>query len=246
MVPRVYVADTAHFPYGKKTEQELLGILEHLVESIIRLYSPRILVLACNTASVVGLEYLREKFPSLPMVGTVPAVKPATLGSKTRSIGILATTRTLEDPYIFHLLEEFGPDCRLFPMAIDELVKIVEEGQFLYPGGLRAIENVSEEARKLFLETQVDQAVLGCTHFLHVESELQSIFGPSVQLVDSREGVAKRVETLLAKSGSSTISGHTDGETSVLVLTGAGPMSPVYQKYIDEGLLTPKEWKESP
>jgi len=239
----VYVADTANFPYGTKNEQDLIIILENLVEKLLEYYSPSILVLACNTASVVGLEHLRKKFPSLPMVGTVPAVKPAALGSKTRSIGILATTRTLEDPYILELKEKFGPDCRLFPMALDKLVKVVEEGQFLCPEGKRIIEDVSEEARKLFLEAQVDQAVLGCTHFLHVQTELQAIFGPSVQLVDSLEGVAKRVESLLENLPTPEYPTEPFGKSSTLVLTGSGPLSLVYKKYVDEGLLTPEVWK---
>jgi glutamate racemase len=98
-----YLADRLHFPYGTRNQKDLVLILTTLVEKLVKTVDPKIIVLACNTATVSALAELRQCFPGLPFVGTVPAVKPAMLASKTGTIGVLGTERTIEDPYIRRL-----------------------------------------------------------------------------------------------------------------------------------------------
>jgi glutamate racemase len=104
----VYLADRLRFPYGRREKAELVSILIALMEQLIPAVDPKITVLACNTATVSALEALRERFPSLPFVGTVPAGKPAALASTTGKVGVLGTERTIEEPYIRRLAAENG------------------------------------------------------------------------------------------------------------------------------------------
>lgn len=199
-VPVVYVADRAHFPYGPKSRQELVVILVDLVTDLIARMDPRLVVIACNTASVSALDDLRSAFPDLPFVGTVPAVKPAALASVKRRIGVLATERTVRDPYAAHLAERFAPDCELVGIAAPELVEFVEH-RYAHSDRTERLAVVEGYIRR-FRELGVDSIVLGCTHFLFLADEFVEVGGEDISIFDSREGVARRVASLLETSGS--------------------------------------------
>ena len=109
----IYVADTANFPYGPKSHEEVIECVLPLVEKIINRFEPRVIVVACNTISVNALEVLRSKFTSTKFVGTVPAIKLAAGLSKKRCIGLLATKATCENPYNQELKKNFGNDIGL-------------------------------------------------------------------------------------------------------------------------------------
>jgi glutamate racemase len=199
-VPVVYVADRAHFPYGPKGRQELVVILVDLVTDLISRMDPRLIVIACNTASVSALDDLRSAFPDLSFVGTVPAVKPAALASVNRRIGVLATERTVRDPYAAHLAERFAPDCELVGIAAPELVEFVEH-RYAHSNRAERLAVVEGYIRR-FKELGVDSIVLGCTHFLFLADEFVEVGGKDISIFDSREGVARRVASLLATSDS--------------------------------------------
>jgi glutamate racemase len=194
----VYLADHLHFPYGKRSKKELAAILGELLESLTGEYDPKISVMACNTASVSALAELRERFPSLAFVGTVPAIKPAVEGSLRRMVGVLGTERTIDDPYIAALAGRYGSDCRIVKIAAPELVEFVEN---------RITDAGAEEKRQAvspflerFREAGVDALVLGCTHFLFLLEEFRREAGPGMRVYDSVEGITKRVESLLDKN----------------------------------------------
>jgi glutamate racemase len=197
-IPVVYVADRAHFPYGPKSRQELVVILVDLVTDLIARMDPRLIVIACNTASVSALDDLRSAFPDLPFVGTVPAVKPAALASVKRRIGVLATERTVRDPYAAHLAERFAPDCELVGIAAPELVEFVEH-RYAHSDRAERLAVVEGYIRR-FRELGVDSIVLGCTHFLFLADEFVEVGGEDISIFDSREGVARRVASLLEAS----------------------------------------------
>jgi glutamate racemase len=191
----VYLADHLHFPYGKRSREELVEILSSLLESLIGEYDPKISVMACNTASVSALAELRERFPALPFVGTVPAIKPAVEGSLKRMAGVLGTERTIDDPCIADLAGRYGADCGLVKIAAPELVEFVEN---------RIADAGTEEKRRAvspfierFREAGVDALVLGCTHFLFLLEEFRREAGPDIRVYDSVEGITRRVEFLL-------------------------------------------------
>ena len=121
----VYVADTANFPYGEKTHEQVVKCVTDLVGKIISKFAPKVIVVACNTMSVNALEALRENFPDVKFVGTVPAIKLAASISKNRRIGLLATHATCENPYNIELKNKFASDCTLINRADPKLISFI-------------------------------------------------------------------------------------------------------------------------
>jgi len=223
----VYIADREQYPYGPKKKEELSAILISLVDHIRRELDPCLFVIACNSASVSALDALRVNFPDLPFVGTVPAVKPAALYSRTRQIGVLATERTVEDPYVRLLAERFAPDCELIGMAAPELVEFVEH-RYIQATPQERSEAVAGYVRK-FRELHVDALVLGCTHFLFLAPEFAVAAAPDMVLFDSRSGVAKRAIALLEELPTMPKAKTTPGRASAqgaprMYVTGDAPL----------------------
>jgi glutamate racemase len=153
------------------------------------------LVLACNTATVSALSFLRDRFPGLIFVGTVPAVKPAVLNSKTRRIGVLGTRRTVDDPCIRELADRYGGGSAIFPLAAPELVEFVE---YRYAGaGAEERRQAVRPYLAQFRNLGVDGVVLGCTHFLFLLREFREEAAPDLSVYDSVEGITRRIESLL-------------------------------------------------
>jgi glutamate racemase len=223
-LPLVYVADRANFPYGPRGREELAGLLTALTGRLIVGFKPRLIVLACNTASVSALDALRRAFPALPFVGTVPAVKPAAEGSLSRRIGVLGTERTVEDPCIAGLAARYGGDCSLIALAAPELVDFVER-RLEEAGGEERLAAVRPYVSR-FREAGADALVLGCTHFLLLREEFRQAAGPGIRIYDSVEGVSRRVESLLG-TGPAAVK---DAAESLLVLSGGAPPEPAWGK----------------
>src|SRR6478672_7626885 len=123
--PIVYAADSARFPYGKRTETEIASRVPALLGRLVERYRPRLAVIACNTASTIALDHVRSAL-DLPVVGTVPAIKPAAEMSKTRVIGILGTEATVRQPYVDDLAARFADDCTIIRHGSPELVELAE------------------------------------------------------------------------------------------------------------------------
>ena len=193
----VYLADRLNFPYGPRERMELTAILTELVKKAIKALNPKIAVLACNTATIAALRELREEFPELPFVGTVPAVKPAVLASKTGKIGLLGTELTVKEPYIRQIALQYG-NCEIIGIAAPELVEFTEN----------RLDSASEEEKKAttknylsrFREAGVDAIVLGCTHFLFLLENFQQEAAPDITVFESIEGISHRIESLLAET----------------------------------------------
>jgi glutamate racemase len=235
----VYVADREYFPYGSRERLALIHRLEELVEGILRRWDPKLAVLACNTATVSALKELRERFPRLPLVGTVPAVKPAIRQSKKRRIGVLGTSRTVEDPYIARLAAEFGPDCAVTAIAAPDLVEFVER---------RFAGSAAEERRAAtlpyidrFRSAGADAIVLGCTHFLFLLDTFRETAG-DLSFHDSLEGVSRRVEALLDQ-GDLRSAAPSAGENALLI-TGSAPPEPAWQDWARSFGLTLRSGQE--
>jgi glutamate racemase len=195
----VYLADRRNFPYGRRSREELLDILEALTAELVLREDPKILALACNTASVSALSFLRERFPALIFVGTVPAVKPAILGTKTGRIGVLGTERTVGDPYIAELAAAYGAGCELIPLAAPELVDFVEYRCAL--AGEEERRRVLRPYLERFRAAGADGLVLGCTHFLFLLREFRAEGEPDITIYESVEGITRRIESLLDGGG---------------------------------------------
>jgi glutamate racemase len=191
----IYTADRAHFPYGKRDRDELAAILRALVADLVSLANPKIVVVACNTATISAISTLRESFPGLPFVGTVPAIKPAVSGTRQGKVGVLGTERTLADPYITNLATEYGPDCKIIGIAAPELVEFVEYRYAAADEGEK--QRIVRSYLERFQAAGADALVLGCTHFLHLLEEFRGEAAGAITVYDSLDGISRRIESLL-------------------------------------------------
>lgn len=208
-----YVADTAHFPYGDRTDAEVIAAVMDTARAIERRLEPKLLVVACNTASVLALDQLRTGL-SIPVVGVVPAVKPACAATKTGSIGVLATERTVAGQYLDDLISEYCEGCSVSRCAAGILVRFVEEE--LGTPHAASVAEVASPFIAQFARDRVDAVVLGCTHFVYLAEELAAALGNRCAVIDSRYGVARQTARVAAQLPE----GSTDGPPRLYV-TGA-------------------------
>ncbi|MEH3157950.1 MAG: glutamate racemase [Sphingomonas taxi] len=198
--PIVYAADSAGFPYGTRTEAEIAARVPALLGRLVERYRPRLVVIACNTASTIALPVVRAAL-DLPVVGTVPAIKPAAAMSRTRTIGVLGTRATVRQAYVDDLAARFAADCTVLRHGSAELVELAEAtlagatpeparfaavlaGLLDQPGGER-----------------IDVIVNACTHFPLVEAQLAAVAPAGMRFVDGGLGIARRIAHLTEEQG---------------------------------------------
>lgn len=190
----VYLADTARFPYGEKSRDQVIQFAIEATAKLLDNFNPEIVVVACNTISVAALPILRERF-SIPFVGTVPAIKVAAEQTKNKKIGLLATNLTVSDPYTETLISSFASDCEIVRRGDPLLVSRIENG--LITAGKDERMKAIQPAVDAFKASGVDTIVLACTHFLNVTEEIQEMAGSSIKVIDSRNGVVQQALRLV-------------------------------------------------
>ena len=193
--PLVYVADSAGYPYGTRNEAEIAGRVPALLGRLAERYRPRLIVIACNTASTIALAAVRAAL-DLPVVGTVPAIKPAAALSRTRVIGVLGTDATVRQPYVDALAARFAADCLVIRHGSAALVDLAEaklRGATADPAGYaRVLDGLLGQPGG----ERIDVVVNACTHFPLVTDELATAAGRPLTFVDGGAGIARRVATL--------------------------------------------------
>ncbi len=195
----VYLADRAGFPYGTKSREEVKRLVLALISRLFDGYAPKAIVIACNTASQAALEAARKAHPGLPIIGTVPAVKPAAERSRSGIIAILASAGAVEDPYLDALVARYAKGLTVIREGAQELVTFVER-RAAVAGESERRETIWPYARRL-VERGADEIVLACTHFLHLREDIAVVAGPGVEVVDSISGVVARLGTVLGERG---------------------------------------------
>ena len=194
--PIVYAADSAGFPYGTRSEAELSARIPALLGRLVERYRPRLAVIACNTASTIALDHVRVAL-DIPVVGTVPAIKPAAALSKTRVIGVLGTEATVRQPYVDDLAATFASDCIVLRHGSKELVTLAEAKLAGATIDRSAIAAALAPLRAAPRGGQIDVIVLACTHFPLLADEIAAAW-PGVTLVDGGPGIARRIAFLTA------------------------------------------------
>lgn len=192
--PIIYAADSSGFPYGKRSEAEIASRVPALLGRLVERFHPRLAVIACNTASTIALDHVRAAL-DLPVVGTVPAIKPAAEMSRSRVIGVLGTQATVRQPYVDDLAARFAADCTIIRHGSPELVELAEAK---LGGGDVSVEAVKAAAQPMFdapSGERIDTVVLACTHFPLLDDELRWAF-PTVSYVDGGPGIARRIAHL--------------------------------------------------
>lgn len=237
----VYLADNKYFPYGGRSSEELKDRLIKLTYLMIRHYSPDIIILACNTASVTALADLRARF-SIPFVGVVPAVKPAAECYGTGRIGVLATKGTVEGDYLKELIRKFTPhgeavDC----IAASDLVDFVEN---------KLIAAREEDIKRVVIpylqeakRREWSHMVLGCTHYIYLKPWFEKWKSPTLSIIDSTEGVGKRILSLLEKECVDLSLGQNKKNSSTIAILNITDSSGLINQYKDLALSENMELK---
>lgn len=192
--PIVYAADSAGFPYGKRTEEELAERVPALLGRLVERFRPRLAVIACNTASTIALDHARAAL-DIPVVGTVPAIKPAAELSRSRVIGVLGTEATVRQPYVDDLAARFASDCLVIRHGSPELVELAEAK---LAGATVSIESIHDAIAPMVRQPdgeKMDVMVLACTHFPLLAEEIATAF-PAIAQVDGGTGIARRIAYL--------------------------------------------------
>lgn len=191
----IYFADSAHLPYGEKSQEQVRAFSEGVVSFLLE-RGAKLVVVACNTASAAALYYLRERF-SVPIVGMEPAVKPAASRTRTGRIGVIATRVTFQGLLFRRLVERFGKGVEIYTRACPGLVEMVEEG--ILDG--REAEVKLREHLDPILARGIDVLVLGCTHYPFLKDAIAKVAGPDVEVIDPSEAVARQVRRVLEREG---------------------------------------------
>jgi glutamate racemase len=184
-----YASDNAAFPYGTKTEDVLIERVDTVLHQLHTETQADIIVVACNTASTVALPRIRERF-SIPVIGVVPAIKPAATISSSKVIGLLATPGTITRDYTEQLIREFANDCNIVRIGSSELVLLAEQKLRGEPLDAKKIEGIVEPFRS---NTKIDTIILACTHFPLLKDELKIALPSIKHWIDSGEAIARRV-----------------------------------------------------
>ncbi len=186
-----YLFDNARLPYGELEEEILIDGCRALITTMVKRLEASLVVIACNTASTLVLPELRGAL-NIPVVGVVPAIKPAAAVSKKRHIGVLATPGTIRRPYTHELIEKFGGNCKVELYGSSELVLLSERKAAGYQISRVEMDHILKPVKL----SGIDTLVLGCTHFPMLKAEIKDYLGKDVLLLDSAKAVAARVTSL--------------------------------------------------
>jgi glutamate racemase len=204
----LYVADSAHAPYGGKSPQEIQARSLALTEFLVG-QDAKAIVVACNTATAAAIGLLRERF-ALPVIGMEPAVKPAVMATRSGVVGVLATTGTLKSAQFAALLESYGKNVRVVTQGCPGLVECVERGELDAPETRELLRHYIEP----LLAEGADTLVLGCTHYPFLKPLIEELTAGRVALIDTGTAVARQVRRRIEEAGLAA-AGDTPGKVKL-------------------------------
>ncbi len=209
----VYVGDTARAPYGTKSPETIRRYAEEAA-AFLKAKGAKAIIIACNTASSLAAEHLREAHPELPIFEVVgPAVRMAQRVSAKKKIGLIGTRATVASGIYERRLKELDPSIEIVAKAAPLLVSLVEEGWIDQPETATIVGKYLASIR----EAEVDALILGCTHYPILKDLIAKTMGESVKLVDSAEGVVAEFCATLERDPSFAASLDTSGRTAHFV-----------------------------
>ncbi len=190
----IYLADSKNAPYGEKSEENILGLSIKNTELLLK-RDCKLIVVACNTATTNAIDYLRKNY-EIPFIGIEPAIKPAALQSKSKTVGILATKGTLSSSLFHSTSENHADGIRIIEREGTGLVGLIESG--------KAGSEVSKELLEIYLTPMlaagIDHLVLGCTHYPYLIPVLEELLPEGVTIIDSGEAVARQTKAVLKEN----------------------------------------------
>jgi glutamate racemase len=199
----IYVADDTFFPYGHHSEEAIIARVVPLIGELVSTHAPDLVVIACNTASTLVMSHLRDAY-QLPFVGTVPAIKPACAGSKTKRVSVLGTKGTVKREYTHALIRDFAQGCEVTLVGSPDLASLAESA-------LSGIEvddaAIAAELAPCFVgadadaSARTDTVVLACTHYPLLVDRFVKLAPWPVDWIDPAPAIARRVADLLGPAG---------------------------------------------
>ncbi|QRM89114.1 glutamate racemase [Lacinutrix sp. WUR7] len=187
----IYLADSKYAPYGNKSKEEIIALSKKNTELLLDKGS-KLIVVACNTATTNAVQHLRENY-NVPFIGIEPAIKPAALNTKTKTIGILATKGTLSSELFHKTTDLFTNDIQVIEQVGEGIVPLIENGNV----DSKEMKALLQVYLKPMLDANIDYLVLGCTHYPYLIPQLLEILPSHVKIIDSGEAVAKQTKAVL-------------------------------------------------
>lgn len=188
-VPITYLADQQFCPYGEKSDAAIQERSRQITSHLLYEHHCQLVIVACNTATAAAIDDLRSHFPTTPIIGMEPAVKPAALRTQTGNVGLLATAGTLRGRLFRETRERFASHITLHTQIGHGLVELVETGKADSPEA----EVILKHYLKPMLAANIDHLVLGCTHYPFLEPVLQKLMPASVRILNPADAVARQV-----------------------------------------------------
>jgi glutamate racemase len=208
----VYVADDAFFPYGHHSEDQIIARVVPLIGELIAAHAPDLVVIACNTASTLVMSHLRNEY-KVPFVGTVPAIKPACMRSKTKRVSVLGTKGTVQREYTKALIRDFAQGCEVKLVGSADLASLAEAA--LSGRDVQDPEILAELAPCFVgdreqVSARTDTVVLACTHYPLLMDRFVALAPWPVDWIDPAPAIARRVADLLKPAGSEADDGRAE------------------------------------
>lgn len=187
----IYLADSKNAPYGLKTKSEIIDLSIKNTEYLLK-KNCKIIVVACNTATTNAIKVLRENY-QIPFIGIEPAIKPASLNTQTKAIGILATKGTLSSELFHKTTNLYSSGITIIEQVGNGLVELIERGEIQS----EAMKSLLKTYLQPMIEANIDYLVLGCTHYPYLMPLLLEILPKHVKIIDSGEAVARQTKFIL-------------------------------------------------
>lgn len=212
----IYIGDSKNAPYGPQTSEQIYKHAKKIMKFLVEC-DAKLIVIACNTITVNCINQLRDDFPLIPIVGTVPVIKTAAEVSRNKRIGILSTSQTAKSEFQKLLIKQHAKDYLVFEHGTDALVPLIEKG--IFKG--EKIDTVLHKILDTFKKEKIDALALGCTHFPLIRQSIQKQL-ENVILLDPGAAIARHVDRILKnnamenKKGDTTYQFYSTGDTRVM------------------------------
>jgi glutamate racemase len=189
----IYLSDSKNAPYGQKSKETIIDLSIKNTEFLLH-QNCKIIVVACNTATTNAISYLRQHY-EVPFIGIEPAIKPASILTKSNKIGILATKGTLNSSLFEQTSSKINQEVKIIEQIGEGLVELIENGKI----DSNEMDILLTQYLQPMITQNIDCLVLGCTHYPYLIPKIQEITGNSVKIIDSGEAVARQTKNILAK-----------------------------------------------
>lgn len=222
----IYIGDSLNAPYGARKKEEILHLASKMIDFLLT-KQVKLIVVACNTITVSGIDVLRKKYPKVPIIGAVPVIKTAVKISKTGKIGVLSTVKTAESEYQKSLIAEFAKGCDVLNLGTNRLVPLIEKGEI--EG--EELQKILEKELEPFKKAKVDVLALGCTHFPFLTESITKILGKEITLLDSGSAIARQVGRVLEHNNTLATQNnlrhimYTTGDKKIMTILSEKPLT---------------------